>query len=661
MKPRRSPRGPGPADSKKETEAIGTKLRSFPSIRRTTRRSNASPSKATATATSPEMKAAPALKLKSGSSQPSPVSSMLEEAELKQPARKVKDDNKAASEAEPAETAESKQKATNAVRQSSRRSSRFSATTSDEKEEEQVEEAPIRSMTRRSTRHSAGAAITTTTTTGNADTNGSVKAGKGKEALVKKEEDDDEDDKSLSENEKSPAKAIKSASANGSEVGALPILGKRKASEEGIRDAKKAGRFQQEETEHVSGDSSDNNDKDKNDDEDGNEKDSARDDDKNDDDEEEDDEERKNKDDGIENDTAREDHGKGEEDGNENEIARLDDSKNGENGKHEDEITEKPPPRRSHRHRDKTIGIRKSPNELDESTLQAVKTYLSENINGDEVLDEVELVSFMLRMDRLSTEQTRYQQKLVGDSDEEDDELYNDILAEEEEHALGQSFFKSMVHKVKKQNDEISLDKGTLDWIRRAAGLQKNNLLVHSRQTATASREPGATGVTATRMSAKRYTRGMAKTSRTQKRKKDMRHLTDAVDELEKEFGPFERKRPEKRSRENRRSVSPHKADDDEPIIPIDPPLKRKKKVLVARMPMPMSKPKSTKHGIIDKRPSTRDVRVSKVLVDGEHIGAGTHDWDVVSLLLLQRFKQLVHCANLSNTAYFVQTLSVQG
>jgi hypothetical protein len=656
MKPRRSPRGPGPDEPKKGTEAIGTSLRSFPAIRRSGR-SNASASTTTTAPTGPDTKAVPALKQKSGSSQPS------QEVELKQqPARKVKDDHKAASEAEPAETAErsqttnsNNQKATDAARQSSRRSSRLSGSTSDK--EEEAEEAPMPSMTRRSTRHTGGAI----STTGNADTNGSAKAGKGKEASANKG-DDDEDDESLSENEKSPAKSVKSASANGSEVGALPILGKRKASEEGIRDAKRAGRFQQAKTESASGDSSDNNgkDRDKNDDEDGNENDTARDDDSKD---EEDgiesgtarDEDSKDEEDGIDNDTARDDDSKGEGDGNENVIARDDDSKKGENGKQEDAITEKPPPRRSHRSRDKTAGTRKSPNELDEDTLQAVKTYLSENINGDEVLDEIELVSFMLRMDRLSTEQTRYQQKLVGDSDEEDDDLYNDILAEEEEHALGQSFFKSMVHKVKKQNDDISLDRGTLDWIRRAAGLQKNNLLVHSRQTASASQEPG---VAATRMSAKRYTRGMAKTSRTQKRKKDMRHLTDAVDELEKEFGPFERKRPEKRKHEHRRSQSSHTADDDEPTIPINPPLKRKKKAgLIARMPMP----KSAKRGIIASGSSTRDVRVSKVLVDGEHIGAGTHDWDVVSLLLFQRCQQLVYCANLSNTVYFVQTLSVQG
>jgi hypothetical protein len=648
MKPRRSPRGPGPAEPKKGTEASGTRLRSFPAIRRTTRRSNDAPPAAKATKASPETKASPASKQKPGSSRPDPVSSNnLEEiADLKQPARKVKDDNKAAaSEAEQAESESGKPKATtNAARSNSRRSSRrLTGSTSDDKEEEEEEEKvaeeeeeePMPSMTRRSSRHSSGA------TTASADTNGSVKSGKGKDASKNKEEEGSPSEKSL-------AKAAKSASANGSEVKALPILGKRKASEDGARDAKRAGRSQQTKTENVSVDSRDSNGKnsDKDDNEDSNEKDSARDDAS---DDEEDDEERKVPKDGVQNGTARADHSKDKDDSNENDTTLHDDSKKGENGKHQDEITEKPPPRRSHRSRDKTTASRKSPNELDESTLQAVKTYLSENIDGDEVLDEVELTSFMLRMDRLSTEQTRYQQKLVGDSDEEDDELYNDILAEEEEHALGQSFFKSVVHKVKKQNDEISLDKGTLDWIRRAAGLQKNNLLVHSRQTATASREPGSTS---TRMSAKRYTRGMARTSRTQKRKKDMRHLTDAVDELEKEFGPFERKRPAKRSREPRRSVSPQKADDDddEPIIPINPPLKRKKgKALVARM----SIRKSAKRGIIVEGPSTRDVRVTKVLVDGEHIGRGTDDWDVVSLLLFQRCKQLVRCANISNTGVF--------
>jgi hypothetical protein len=55
-----------------------------------------------------------------------------------------------------------------------------------------------------------------------------VKSGKGYYASKNKEEDDDEDD-----DKSSLAKAAKSASANGSEVKALPILGKRKASEDG--------------------------------------------------------------------------------------------------------------------------------------------------------------------------------------------------------------------------------------------------------------------------------------------------------------------------------------------------------------------------------------------------------------------------------------------
>jgi hypothetical protein len=649
MQPRRSRRGAGPEESKEVTEPIRAGLRSIP-LRRT-RQSNASLPKSRST--SPEDKP-PALvaSIQKPSEIPT-AATTTEEAERKPPARKSTD--KAASG--PAETVDrsqntnSNQKATNAVLPS-RRSRRFSVSTSDKEEE-----APTRSTTRRSARHSAAS-------------NNSGKTDKGKDASAKEEEVEDES-ASDNENETLVAKKETASSANGKETNGSPILGKRKAPEEGTRDAKKVNRTQQAKTGDVPGDgdrrddNADGNDKSDDEDgiknatipddgseggEDGTENGTVPDDGS----EGEEDgtengtlpddgsEGEKDEEDGTENGTLPDDGSEGEEDGIENDTVPDGENRSG----NEDEIAEAPPPRRSHRSREKKTGSRKLPNELDEGTLQAVKTYLADNINGDEVLDEVEMVAFMVRMDRAATEQTRYQQKLVGDSDEEDDELYCDILAEEEEHALGQSFFKSVVHKVKKQDDDLTLDKGTLDWIRRAAGLQKNNNVVHSRQTANASREPGVAG---TRMSARRYTRGMATNSRTQKRKKDMRHLTDAVDELEKEFGPFERterKIPEKRKREPRRSVSPYQADDDEPS---SRSAKRKKKsALVARMPMP----KKARRGIIDTGSSTRDVRVSKVLVDGEHISRGTNDWDVVRGLF-QGFKTHAHCAKLSNTGVF--------
>lgn len=326
-------------------------------------------------------------------------------------------------------------------------------------------------------------------------------------------------------------------------------------------------------------------------------------------------------------------------------IATTNGNGNHENGENGESLAQSRP-KRHHPHSDEKKKGRQY--NLDEDTLQAVKTYLQEHVNGDQILDEVEMGNFMLRMDRLATEQTRYQQKLVGhadSSDDDDDSLYGEILAEEEEHALGQAFFKSMASKVKKRHEkEFDLDKTTLDWIRRAAGLQKNNPLVHShtsRQYGSTllteqEQQPTATGVVATRRSARRYTRGMARTSRTQKRKKDLSYLTGAIDDMEKEFGKFERKKrpakPPPQPRLQRQVSSPHQADgggeDDEKTSPIRlSGNKRKHKGLVAWYP------KKARRGINDVG-SRGEIIISSVLVDGVHVEAGTNTdaWEVVRI-----------------------------
>lgn len=303
---------------------------------------------------------------------------------------------------------------------------------------------------------------------------------------------------------------------------------------------------------------------------------------------------------------------------------------------------------RDHEHRHKT---RRTTTELDEGTLTAVKTYLKDNIQGDSILDENEIALFILKMDRLATEQTRYQQRLTGDSDDEDDSLYGEILAEEEEHALAQSFFRSVVNKVKKIDDDVQLDKGTLDWIRRATGLQKNNLAVHARQGSTLTQEPGMAAPM--RRSARRYTRGMARSSRTQKRQKDLSFLMGAIGEMEEEFGKYERKRPPKRpARPVRRprSLSPYQADDEEPARRKH---KRKKNELVARYP------KKARRGINDTA-SSGDVYITKLLVNGVHVSQQSNNWDLVRSFVSESQPSYVCICSFSHNSTY-QILVVQG
>jgi len=192
----------------------------------------------------------------------------------------------------------------------------------------------------------------------------------------------------------------------------------------------------------------------------------------------------------------------------------------------------------------------KPPKYLHEETMQAVNKYLDEHFPND-ILNDDEVVAFLLRMERLATQQTEYQQRLVGiDSDESDGSLFDEILLEEEEHALGKEFFTNMVSTIEKQTS-LTLDKKTLAWIKRAAGL-------HRSRSDALKEVVEDEAVPGTRRSERRYTRGMARTTRNKRRERGLNTLTSVVSELEKDYGPFPVRRAARK-----RSLSPYQADDE--------------------------------------------------------------------------------------------------
>jgi len=214
------------------------------------------------------------------------------------------------------------------------------------------------------------------------------------------------------------------------------------------------------------------------------------------------------------------------------------------------------------------------PKYLDDATMKLVQDYINEH-NGD-TLDEDEVVAFMTRMQKTANEQARHQKQLITgvtsrhhpDSDQsdcgsDDTSVFIDCLEEEEEHAVGHDLFKKIVASIQlehaRKNGGVTskgsltksanklLDKKTLMWIKRAAGLHRTD----PGKMLLQKHADGKGG----RMSTRRYTRKQALDRRADKQKKDrgLDILGAAVDQLETVYGPFPARKIKRKKKKSRR------------------------------------------------------------------------------------------------------------
>lgn len=281
-----------------------------------------------------------------------------------------------------------------------------------------------------------------------------------------------------------------------------------------------------------------------------------------------------------------------EEDDNRKPAARTKkQNTNDEREKDDDESQHHTPPvkeittttTRHHHHHHRSSGVKKKkqrgegPKYLEDNTLKLVHDYVEE-YKGDP-LDEDDVIGFMTRVQKTANEQAKYQMQFVTgraarhpDSDRESDynsddtSVFQDCLGEEEEHAVGHDMFKKVVANIQLEhsrkggttinastrnggsltNANKLLDKKTLMWIKRAAGLHRTDpgkMLMQK----TADGKGG-------RMSTRRYTRKQALDRRGQKKKeRGLDILGTAVNELEPEHGPFPERKIKRKKKKIRR------------------------------------------------------------------------------------------------------------
>jgi hypothetical protein len=244
--------------------------------------------------------------------------------------------------------------------------------------------------------------------------------------------------------------------------------------------------------------------------------------------------------------------------------------------------------------------LRKAPDDLDKATFQLFKEDLEKN-GTEGYLNDDEITAFMIRMNRVADQQAEYQGNIAADSDGSNTTLFQEIIREEEDLAVGQAFFKDVVARIKREAS-CDIDPRTVAWLRRACGLRRSMVDAQLRETANEAGK-GERAVK-TRMSARQH--------KIQKRDEGIVTLAKALDDLEDDFGKFEAFKV-KCKRETVVSRSPDK----------DPPQRRivktENKVLFAKM--------STKQVLANGLAfeNVRNVRIMRVVVNGALFSRGGH------------------------------------
>jgi hypothetical protein len=292
------------------------------------------------------------------------------------------------------------------------------------------------------------------------------------------------------------------------------------------------------------------------------------------------------------------------------------------------------------------------PDHLDEDTLEGIKSYLKD-FQVRTPLDEDEIAMLMVKADRNVEQRARYN---ANPLDEEVDEelLQKDLYKEEEEYLVGHDFMKEMAAKLNENRKRgANVDKKTLNWVKRAAGLNRKDYHTpHSAMRDDGESDEGGVKKVVPR----RYTRGMARTTRIKKKEefifKDtlgIKSLLKAIEDMEPESGPYpvpfeciKNKEKPRHSSERRRPAQQtiRAPSDDESSKRSskrrDPPSGPMIVPLVVRIPE-----KDFLEGY-ERNPDyifgeNRDILLTRIVVNGEHVDEGPID----STTLRERKREL--------------------
>lgn len=186
---------------------------------------------------------------------------------------------------------------------------------------------------------------------------------------------------------------------------------------------------------------------------------------------------------------------------------------------------------------------RHAPHYIDEETLQVIKQTLQET-KFKAVLDDDEIVARMYKADRNADQRMRYESNSLEYEAIDQTLLYRHLYKEEEEYLVGHDFFKEIQSEAQDAR-KGALDKRTLNWVKRAAGLHKSHHYPNAggRQNSKGDSEDGARPRS---LLPRRYTRGMARNTRIKKKEEQifkenlgLKCLLEVVEELEPTNGPY--------------------------------------------------------------------------------------------------------------------------
>jgi hypothetical protein len=177
---------------------------------------------------------------------------------------------------------------------------------------------------------------------------------------------------------------------------------------------------------------------------------------------------------------------------------------------------------------------------LNEDTLNMLKSHLQSD--PGEYLDEEVIAAQILKMDRVK--RRRFQCDLSDVSEDNNADL-RQAYQPVEDYSLALDFYNNAVASTRKENPDTVLDKRTLDWLRKAMGLDRRDDFwgtPQAEQSDEAHDETGSHGP-----KTRRRTRSLTRRTHVQKRvqhstmteNKGLDALLSAVTDLEKEFGPF--------------------------------------------------------------------------------------------------------------------------
>ena len=183
------------------------------------------------------------------------------------------------------------------------------------------------------------------------------------------------------------------------------------------------------------------------------------------------------------------------------------------------------------------------PDYLDRRTLKGIKSYLENFDHKNEELDEDEVVNFMTKADRNVENRVRYYSNPLDDLIDEEN-MVKSFYREEFDHMTGHDFMKEMTASLQDRKCRKGVDKRTLNWVKRAAGLNRKDY--HTPHSAGGGEDNDSDNPDGKRRAPKRYTRSIARSTRIKKKEeflfKDnigIKSLLEAIEGMEDEAGPY--------------------------------------------------------------------------------------------------------------------------